>query len=161
MGKPSSYNGSHGARRLAWGNGHPSASVRSECGVTKELVLVPKLGKGIYDIDGVDIVGASSSQIVDDGEASIAAQQQERKNQSLATSTAKVFASGIANQKLEEEAEHDELEELRERTGSEAEGSEADSGSAAEDWSAFTPASHSFTPLEQWVTLGTRTRGAT
>ena len=106
-----------------------------EGGQMKEVVLLPKLPKGHYDIDGVDILGSMRERIVDDGESTVGAGQLDRKFKALAGQAQSAMAGAQDNRQLEEQAEVEEAEAVR--NGSDVSGSEqsgdSDAGSSASD----------------------------
>lgn len=89
-------------------------------GVAKELVLVPLLGKGEYEVDSVDMAGVDMSEVQDDGEAIVSQQQLRRKFDNLSKQCVGGAIESKQNRELEEEAELSEAERVRVDSGDEA-----------------------------------------
>ena len=99
-------------------------------GVYKEIVLVPTLPEGHWDVDAVDIEGVEHSQVEDDGKAVLRDRQLQDKFAAIAQSRLAAAVSSQANAKIEEDAAIEEAEDVR--AGSD-EASEADTEDASGD----------------------------
>jgi hypothetical protein len=82
-------------------------------GVMSELVLVPKLPEGEYDVDGVDLAGVVMDDEIDNGEASITEQQQQTKFVAAVNVAIGGARASAQNRDLEAEAEVEEADEVR------------------------------------------------
>ena len=82
-------------------------------GVMKQLVLVPKLPEGEYDVDTVDLAGVDQSEVVDDGEDVISANQQQRKFDHWQKKCLGGAIKSKENGALEQAAEFEEAENAR------------------------------------------------
>jgi hypothetical protein len=82
-------------------------------GVMSELVLVPKLPEGEYDVDGVDLAGVVMEDEIDNGEASITELQQQKKFVAAANVAMGGARASAQNRDLEAEAAVEEAEDVR------------------------------------------------
>jgi len=98
-----------------------------------EVVLIPKLPHGHFDLEANDIQGAIMETTVDDGEAAIRADQMKDKFESVVSGALKEVNQSLGNALLEEEAEVSEAENVRERTDNEDTSTEGDPMEEGED----------------------------
>ena len=70
-----------------------------------ELVMVPKLPEGEFDIDAVDLSGVEMSETHDDGSCIVAENQTQSKLDALAQRTVGKAHASRGNRALEEQAE--------------------------------------------------------
>jgi len=78
-----------------------------------ELVMVPKLPEGEFDIDTVDLSGVQISETHDDGSCLVAENQMLNKFDALAERTVGEAHASRGNRALEEQAELEEAEQVR------------------------------------------------
>ena len=98
-----------------------------------EVVLIPKLPDGHFDLEANDIQGAIMETTVDDGEAAIRADQMKDKFESVVKGALAEVNQSLGNALLEEEAEVSEAENVRERTDNEDTSTEGDPTEEGED----------------------------
>ena len=78
-----------------------------------ELVMLPKLPEGEFDIDAVDLSGVELSETHDDGPCVVAENQMQSKFDALAQRTVGEAHASRGNRALEEQAELEEAEQVR------------------------------------------------
>jgi len=98
-----------------------------------EVVLIPKLPHGHFDLEANAIQGAIMETTVDDGEAAIRADQMKDKFESVVSGALKEVNQSLGNALLEEEAEVSEAENVWERTDNEDTSTEGDPMEEGED----------------------------
>jgi hypothetical protein len=90
----------------------------------KEMVMLPLLPEGHFDVDAEDISGVSMVEMIDDGQAIISEGQAQAKVDGLSAIQRDIVDRSRANAALVEEAEMDEADDLREKSEGSAAASE-------------------------------------
>ena len=111
-------------------NGLKVAKCKTDCKII-EVVIIPKLPGGHFDLDANDIQGAVMEDIVDDGQAAIRDGQVQDKFDSLVKGALAEVNQCLGNAELEEQAHISEAEDVRQQT--DKEGTDDESESIEED----------------------------